>query len=257
MHFPTSILYYYIMGCKIMGEEAPQLKEEDLETLLDIIEIKFMGDKRFDYFSGVAGLILILIELSKFRFSNRLRLIILKLGEYLIDSSTTVRSGMISWEKDSFNMWGGFAHGDSAIAYALFKLWDFSYEALINNIQQAISLKAEILSGGVSWFDLPIKATSNLFYIDQFNGMQFTVIFESVYEKILDHDYTEETVTDICLSNICSNIFVMWPFLSVQKEFGYSDVTENNSQTGMLKSLFENTYKRFERYNAIKQRLNQ
>lgn len=125
MHFPTSILYYYIMGCKIMGAEAPQLKEEDLETLLDIIEIKFMGDKRFDYFSGASGLILILIELSKFRFSNRLRLIILKLGEYLIASSTTVRSGMISWEKESFNMWGGFAHGNSAIAYALFKLWDF------------------------------------------------------------------------------------------------------------------------------------
>lgn len=125
MHFPTSILYYYIMGCKIMGAEAPQLKEEDLETLLDIIEIKFMEDKRFDYFSGAAGLILILIELSKFRFSNRLRLIILKLGEYLIASSTTVRSGMISWEKESFNMWGGFAHGNSAIAYALFKLWDF------------------------------------------------------------------------------------------------------------------------------------
>lgn len=103
---------------------------------------------------------------------------------------------------------------------------DFSYEALINNIQQAISLKAEILSGGVSWFDLSIKATSNLFYIDQFNGMQFTVIFESAYDNILDHDYTEETVTDICLSNICSNIFVMWPFLSVQKEFGYSDVQE-------------------------------
>lgn len=108
-----------------MGAEAPQLKEEDLETLLDIIEIKFMGDKRFDYFSGASGLILILIELSKFRFSNRLRLIILKLGEYLIASSTTVRSGMISWEKESFNMWGGFAHGNSAIAYALFKLWDF------------------------------------------------------------------------------------------------------------------------------------
>lgn len=122
---------------------------------------------------------------------------------------------------------------------------DFPYEALINNIQQAISLKAEILSGGVSWFDLPIKATSNLFYIDQFNGMQFTVIFESVYDKILDHDYTEETVTDICLSNICSNIFVMWPFLSVQKEFGYSDVTSFNNVPKYVEGLFEKTIKEF------------
>ena len=59
--------------------------------------------------------------------------------------------------------------------------------------------------------------------------------------KIVLNKYTEQTITDICLSNLSSNIFVMWPFISVQKEFGYSDVTFFNNTPNYVGKLFEKT----------------
>lgn len=39
------------------------------------------------------------------------------------------------------------------------------------------------------------------------------------------------------LSNLTTNIFVLYPFISVQKEFGYSDVTFLNSNSGRVTQL--------------------
>lgn len=128
----------------------------------------------------------------------------------------------------------------------------FSESKLLESIQTAQQFNADILLGGVSWFDLPIQCTSNLFYIDQFNGMQFSIIFKSLYDTILNYEYTEQTITDICLSNLSSNIFVMWPFISVQKEFGYSDVTSFNNTPNYVGKLFEKTSKELSVLNKVK-----
>ena len=73
--------------------------------------------------------------------------------------------------------------------------------------------------------------------------MQFSLIFQSFYDTILAYEDSEETVTDICLSNLSANIFVMWPFLSIQKEFGYSDVTSFNNTPNYVNGLFQKTSK--------------
>ncbi len=127
----------------------------------------------------------------------------------------------------------------------------YSESILIENIQTAIRYHADILLGGVSWFDLPIQCEYNLFYVDQFNGMQFSVIFSSLYDKILDYRDTEDTIVDLCISNLSSNIFVMWPFLSIQKEFGYSDVTSFNNTPNYVNHLFEKTAKELNILNKV------
>lgn len=128
MHFPTSILYYYIMGQKIMQDEAPILSEHDLNFILDYTNELYSKDQNFDYFSGSAGLILVLIELYKIRPSKRIKQITSSLGDYLINSAYKVDENMISWKKKAFSLWGGFAHGNSSISYALFKLWEYNGE---------------------------------------------------------------------------------------------------------------------------------
>lgn len=128
MHFPTSILYYYIMGQKIMGDDGPILVNTDLFFLLDFIEEKYTNDKYLDYFSGTTGLLLVLMELYKIHPLERIQKDIYILGDYLLNSAIEINKNMISWEKKSFSLWGGFAHGNSCIAYALFKTWDFSKE---------------------------------------------------------------------------------------------------------------------------------
>lgn len=128
MNFPTSILYYYIMGYKILGDECPILADEDLALILDYIEKKYTKDNYIDYFSGSTGLSLILIELFNVRPSKRLQQVILHLGNHLLQSASIISPQMTSWDKKTFSLWGGFAHGNSSISYALFKLWSFTGE---------------------------------------------------------------------------------------------------------------------------------
>ena len=127
----------------------------------------------------------------------------------------------------------------------------FSESTIIPYIQTADRYHADILLGGVSWFDFPIQCTENLFYVEQFNGMQFSVIFSSAFDKILAHADSEEIVTDICLSHILNNIFVIWTFISIQKEFGYSDITSSNSIPNRVSYLFQKASRELSILNKV------
>lgn len=106
-------------------------------------------------------------------------------------------------------------------------------------IALAIQLRADILSGGVSWFDTAIQVDKQLFWVNYFSGAQFLVIFRKFYEKILDAEFNEGDAADFKLSSLTDEIFVTYPFVSVQREFGYSDVTEKNGEEGRITELFE------------------
>ena len=60
----------------------------------------------------------------------------------------------------------------------------YTDDFIMRRIEEADSLKADILSGGVSWFETAIQIKENLFWLEKFNGMQFTVI----YNRFMDSD---------------------------------------------------------------------
>ena len=126
MNFPISFLLYYIYGKRILDKDFPDIDSNILDFILLYIEKKYTHDTFFDYFSGAAGLILVLIEFSKVNPHKKINELVTLLGSFLIKSSVNISKGLITWEKKTFNMWGGFAHGNSGISYALFKLSDFS-----------------------------------------------------------------------------------------------------------------------------------
>ena len=120
----------------------------------------------------------------------------------------------------------------------------YDYSCLTEAISQALCLGADMLSGGMSWMDLPVQTpTRNLFLCDKFTGMQFTVIFKQAYTKILDACDAVDDVTDKYLSKILDCKLVMYPYISIQKEFGYSDVTASNNTKHRVESLFEKAEK--------------
>ena len=121
---------------------------------------------------------------------------------------------------------------------------EYSLNLLSECIEKAKSLHADLLSGGYSWFDNGIQISDNLFWADRFNGMQFTVIFRKFYEAILNANFGEDVITDFSLSDITDRKFVIYPFISVQKEFGYSDVTPMNSESGHVDRIFKNSIER-------------
>ncbi len=132
---------------------------------------------------------------------------------------------------------------------------DYTFERLNASILKADAFGADILSGGVSWFRDAFQCGGNLFWLDRFNGMQFTVIFRRFYDRILEANKSEGYVTDIRLSELSDRIFMMYPFISIQKEFGYSDVTFSNNKEGQVQSLFELSMAKFRIMDDVRRKL--
>lgn len=117
----------------------------------------------------------------------------------------------------------------------------YSMEYLRKQIEEADSYEADLLSGGMSFLRNPVQVGENLFWVSYFNGMQFTVIFQRLYKRILQSHTATGYVTDIYLSSLAKRKFVVYPYISVQREFGYSDATSFNNEEGRVERLFANS----------------
>lgn len=129
---------------------------------------------------------------------------------------------------------------------------NYSSQYLFENIVAADDREADLLFGGVSWLQNAIQCTEHLFWLKAFNGLQFTVIYKRFYEKILDSNLAEGYVADFYLSTLSDSMFVMYPFISRQREFGYSDITETNNHEGYINELFRSTSKMLNSLNKVK-----
>lgn len=119
----------------------------------------------------------------------------------------------------------------------------YSDQLLTSCIREADTLGADLLLGSVSWMFSPIQIRQSLFWLESFNGTQFVIVFNRFYERIVNfHLHANDTVTEMNLVALShGNIFTIHPFISVQQEFGYSDVTPRNGQKGYVEGLFRNT----------------
>jgi len=117
----------------------------------------------------------------------------------------------------------------------------YNFELLQKCIGEAIEKDADILCGGVSWFEDGFPVSENLFWVKKFSGLQFAVIFKKMYHKILDTDLSRHDAGDYKISELAYNKYFIHPFISTQKEFGYSDVTIRNDGTDRVEELFTTT----------------
>lgn len=129
---------------------------------------------------------------------------------------------------------------------------EYSFDNLTARIEEAENLKADLLSGGMSWIKYPVQVSKHLFWVAKFNGMQFTVIFNRLYQRILDCKTTEGYVLDIHLSNLAKRKFVIYPYISVQKEFGYSDATKVLSDNRNVETFFTQSSNKLEKLWKVK-----
>lgn len=114
----------------------------------------------------------------------------------------------------------------------------YSKDHFINCIKEAWSKDACILAGGVSWYQDALPISDHLFWTSKFTGAQFLIIYNNFFGKILDVTDSKINACDLKLSSLTDKIFFIYPFISIQKEFGYSDITEANSGKGIVDSLF-------------------
>jgi GR25 family glycosyltransferase involved in LPS biosynthesis len=122
---------------------------------------------------------------------------------------------------------------------------DYSKDILINTIIEASQQGVDYISGGCGGFGSAIPITKNRFWVSSMLSTQFIIVYKSLFRKILDEPFDNEVKADLLLSELTPNKMLIFPFISGQKDFGYSDVTPiHNSISGLVTNLFENTRKR-------------
>lgn len=116
---------------------------------------------------------------------------------------------------------------------------DYSMQKLFSCIIAAHKHGVEVISGGTSNYNNAIIVNDNLCLVDKFLSTQFIILFKPIFSKILDYEFTSNDVADIVIPKISSRSMIIHPFISIQKDFGYSDVTEyHNQHPGFIYSSF-------------------
>lgn len=121
----------------------------------------------------------------------------------------------------------------------------YDREYLFSNVIAADRQGVELLSGGIGGFGLAVPIAPNRYWMDWFWSTQFIVIFRPLFQKILEYDFKDTDTADGVFSTLVKDKMTMYPFISIQKDFGYSDVTcSNDANKGLVDSLFQLTDRR-------------
>jgi type 2 lantibiotic biosynthesis protein LanM len=119
--FPASSLYLAMNAEHVMGESL--LTEELIDSSLDWFEAGLDTTPRYDFLAGAASLIQVLLMLERHYGSSRALKVAIRHGELLRTAATPMEKGGHAWKEAYFDdHLGGFAHGVSGIAPALFQL---------------------------------------------------------------------------------------------------------------------------------------
>ncbi|MBR1467843.1 MAG: glycosyltransferase [Bacteroidaceae bacterium] len=123
--------------------------------------------------------------------------------------------------------------------------YEYNRNYFLYNIADAFTSGADILSGGIGGFGNAVQIATHRFKVDWFYSTQFVVLSSKLFEDILQYDFKQNDTADGVLSMLARNKQVIFPFISVQKDFGYSDVTQSNTRhEGIIEGLFRHTTSR-------------
>lgn len=133
---------------------------------------------------------------------------------------------------------------------------DYNRDRFLDNVVEASSKGVDILIGGIGGFGNIIPLSHHLFWVDWFWSTQFLVVYKNAFNCILKETFSAKDVADEFISRILSQKMVLVPFISVQKEFGYSDVTNSNNEKEQVTKLFEASSKKVDEYLRVIKKYN-
>jgi glycosyl transferase family 25 len=128
---------------------------------------------------------------------------------------------------------------------------DYNRKLFFDSIREAEKMRIDVLMGGISWFEDALRISPNLYWVNRFSGLQFTVIFRVFFEIIINADFTAGNAADYKISDLTENKLFLYPFISIQREFGYSDVTIENNKQGRVSEIFDSTADNLNQLNMI------
>lgn len=120
---------------------------------------------------------------------------------------------------------------------------NYDRATFLSQLVEGKRLGADLLIGGsTGGYNIAIPINERLVWVDHYWSNQFLVLYSTFYDVILnDINFSVGMTIDNTLARFTKNKFILVPFISKQKVFGYSDVTLHNN-------LFpENIPERFDR----------
>lgn len=133
----------------------------------------------------------------------------------------------------------------------------YTPEYLFSNIFQAKQQGSLLLNGGIGGFGTALPVSPNRYWVDWFWCTQFIIIYQPLFDDILDYEFRENDTADGVLSAITPYKMALYPFISEQKTFGYSDITEGNKNNpNLILEHFERAKKKLETFHRISHHFN-
>ncbi|WPV01573.1 hypothetical protein SNE26_07275 [Mucilaginibacter sp. cycad4] len=121
---------------------------------------------------------------------------------------------------------------------------EYSFDLLLSAIDYVTEKKGDVLFAGVSWFNNAVPVTEHIYWVEKSSGTQFMIIFKEFFSAIINAPFRDYDSADTKISVLTDKKYFISPFLSIQKEFGYSDVTPRNSVLGRVDALFDNSVRK-------------
>ncbi|MBW6484452.1 MAG: hypothetical protein K0B10_15525 [Vicingaceae bacterium] len=251
---PISTLYSLMLNNKILGYNHFKLPSDFYQFIKNYVFSKYEDDQYFCFLSGGTGLVLLLFELYYQNYDEELKDICIKIARNIVNKSYIIDNKRITWERKSYDKWGGFAHGNSATSYMLFKLcfeWGIEefYEPAVKSLKydqslfdkqeyiwrKSIDFKGDIHYGwatGSSGIALSRKLITKYYQND--------FMFEEI--EITKHHILKSIENTVAFDNsVCSGFMGMYEIASI---------------LGVNKNLLDNKMKMFLdqtiNYNDIK-----
>ncbi|WP_300601929.1 hypothetical protein [Niabella sp.] len=116
---------------------------------------------------------------------------------------------------------------------------DYEKKKFFDLIRVAHQYQADVLLGGVSWFLEALPLQKNLFWLNFFNGTQFMVLYKNFFNAIVNTSFFPSDAADNKISVLSLKKFCIFPFISTQTEFGYSDASESLYYSGVVSGSFD------------------
>lgn len=128
----------------------------------------------------------------------------------------------------------------------------YAKDRLLREIAEANEQGVHLLSGGIGGFGIGIPVAKTRFWVDWYWSNQFIILFKHAFQHILDYSFQDTDTADEVLSVILPTKQVIWPFISVQENFGYSDVTlVNNRKPDLIEAYFVKSEQRLKHIRQI------
>lgn len=133
---------------------------------------------------------------------------------------------------------------------------NYSSSNFIRNIVGAVEQGCDIMMGGIGGFGVAVPVTNSRYWVDWFWSTQFVVVYHYSFDAILNYEFKETDTADGVFSEIFTRKLTIYPFISRQRDFGYSDITMNNNRENEIDRLFDTASARMAMVDNVRKAYN-